>query len=211
MPLYPEAGAKSEMRGIELSPGLDRIVANIGQVPPDLFAQTCQQIASQLQGCTQGVDVTEIHETYQKAGVPLDYEALQEIIKLLSFDFRSAAKKNLTAEQLVAKLSQSSSVWNKSALQVVHKLWSEQGALVHSYQEAQIMMSVGQLVDVQWKLGMAVSSDSCRSLNSPYVSMLLKIAETSGQISTKCFEMTVPQFQNLFRQFKEIAAVLETV
>ncbi|KPP70243.1 COMM domain-containing protein 6-like [Scleropages formosus] len=157
------------------------------------------------------IPVVLFMQTYQKAGVPLDYEALQEIIKLLSFDFRSAAKKNLTAEQLVAKLSQSSSVWNKSALQVVHKLWSEQGALVHSYQEAQIMMSVGQLVDVQWKLGMAVSSDSCRSLNSPYVSMLLKIAETSGQISTKCFEMTVPQFQNLFRQFKEIAAVLETV
>ena len=42
---------------------------------------------------------------------------------------------------------------------------------------------------------MAVSSDTCRSLNSPFVSMLLKIAEPSGLISHKSFEMTIPQFQ----------------
>uniref|UniRef100_A0A8C8K8K4 TBC1 domain family member 4 n=1 Tax=Oncorhynchus tshawytscha TaxID=74940 RepID=A0A8C8K8K4_ONCTS len=51
------------------------------------------------------------------------------------------------------------------------------------------------LVDMQWKLGMAVSSDTCRSLNSPHVSLLLKIADTSGQISQRSFEMTIAQFQ----------------
>lgn len=57
-----------------------------------------------------------------------------------------------------------------------------------------------QLVDMQWKLGMAVSSDTCRSLNSPYVSLRLKILEPSGQICHKSFEMTVPQFQVLMLQ-----------
>nr|XP_015219989.1 PREDICTED: COMM domain-containing protein 6 isoform X2 [Lepisosteus oculatus] len=73
------------------------------------------------------------------------------------------------------------------------------------------MINIGQLVDLQWKLGMAVSSDTCRSLNYPYVSMTLKIADTTGQLLSKSFEMTVPQFQNFFRQFREMAAVLETV
>uniref|UniRef100_A0A7N6AYG9 TBC1 domain family member 4 n=1 Tax=Anabas testudineus TaxID=64144 RepID=A0A7N6AYG9_ANATE len=50
-------------------------------------------------------------------------------------------------------------------------------------------------VDMQWKLGMAVSSDTCRSLNSPYVCLLLKIVEPSGNICQRSFEMTVPQFQ----------------
>ncbi|KAM8922784.1 COMM domain-containing protein 6 isoform 1-T1 [Lycaon pictus] len=68
-----------------------------------------------------------------------------------------------------------------------------------------------QLVDFQWKLGMAVSSDSCRSLKYPYVAVLLKVADHSGQVKNKCFEMTIPQFQNFYRQFKEIAAVIETV
>uniref|UniRef100_A0A7N9AL34 TBC1 domain family member 4 n=1 Tax=Mastacembelus armatus TaxID=205130 RepID=A0A7N9AL34_9TELE len=52
-----------------------------------------------------------------------------------------------------------------------------------------------KLVDIQWKLGMAVSSDTCRSLNSPYVSLLLKIVEPSGHICQRSFEMTIPQFQ----------------
>ncbi|PNJ73264.1 COMMD6 isoform 4 [Pongo abelii] len=67
------------------------------------------------------------------------------------------------------------------------------------------------LVDFQWKLGMAVSSDTCRSLKYPYVAVMLKVADHSGQVKTKCFEMTIPQFQNFYRQFKEIAAVIETV
>uniref|UniRef100_A0A8C1SKW6 TBC1 domain family member 4 n=1 Tax=Cyprinus carpio TaxID=7962 RepID=A0A8C1SKW6_CYPCA len=48
---------------------------------------------------------------------------------------------------------------------------------------------------IQWKLGMAVSSDTCRSLNSPFISVLMKIADTSGEMSFKSFEMTVQQFQ----------------
>ncbi|XP_055004705.1 COMM domain-containing protein 6 isoform X2 [Boleophthalmus pectinirostris] len=73
------------------------------------------------------------------------------------------------------------------------------------------MLSIGQLVDMQWKLGMAVSSDTCRSLNSPYVMVMLKVADPSGQICQKSFEMTIPQFQNLHTHFKDIAAVMETV
>ncbi|XP_064349149.1 COMM domain-containing protein 6 isoform X2 [Camelus dromedarius] len=68
-----------------------------------------------------------------------------------------------------------------------------------------------KLLDFQWKLGMAVSSDSCRSLKYPYVAVMLKVADDSGQVKKKSFEMTIPQFQNFYRQFKEIAAVIETV
>ncbi|CAL8342970.1 unnamed protein product [Boreogadus saida] len=125
--------------------------------------------------------------------------------------FRSAGKSNLSAGDLVSKLEEGCTKWPKASLQVVHKLWTEQGPLVHSQQEVQALLSIGQLVDMQWKLGMAVSSDTCRSLNSPFVSVLLKIVEPSGQISQKSFEMTIPQFQNFHKQFKEMAAVLETV
>uniref|UniRef100_A0A8C2YKA6 COMM domain-containing protein 6 n=1 Tax=Chinchilla lanigera TaxID=34839 RepID=A0A8C2YKA6_CHILA len=68
-----------------------------------------------------------------------------------------------------------------------------------------------ELIDLQWKLGMAVSSDSCRSLKYPYVAVMLKVADHSGHVKNKSFEMTIPQFQNFYRQFKEIAAVIETV
>ncbi|KAJ8253386.1 hypothetical protein GJAV_G00212350 [Gymnothorax javanicus] len=199
------------MPGLESASDVDKIVENLGSLPTDLFAETCQRILSQLQGQLQAVDVAEISERFQKAGVRLDPGAVEEMTKLLSYHFRSAAKSSLTAEQLVSRLCASSSKWLKPSLQVLHKLWSEQGNLICSHQGELPMTSVGQVVDVQWKLGMAISSDSCRSLNSPYVTLLLKIADTSGQISSKSFEMTIPQFQNFFKQFKEMAAVLETI
>uniref|UniRef100_A0A4W5KNX0 COMM domain-containing protein 6 n=1 Tax=Hucho hucho TaxID=62062 RepID=A0A4W5KNX0_9TELE len=225
--------------------GVDKTVENIGRLPPDLLAETCQQILSHLQGQVRGVDSAEISDVsqhistvpsfhslnltiftlsdfvtcflpfsvqkFQRAGIRLDQDALQEVVQFLFLTFRSIEKNNLSADVLVARLAEGSSKWSKAALQVLHRLWSDQGTLVNTHQESQAMLSIGQLVDMQWKLGMAVSSDTCRSLNSPYVSLLLKIADTSGQISQRSFEMTIAQFQNFYRQFKEMAAVLETV
>ncbi|XP_032982567.1 COMM domain-containing protein 6-like [Rhinolophus ferrumequinum] len=68
-----------------------------------------------------------------------------------------------------------------------------------------------QLLDFQWKLGMAVSLDSCRSLKYPKVAVTLKVGERSSQVQNKSFEMTIPPFQNFYRQFKEIAAIIETL
>lgn len=40
-----------------------------------------------------------------------------------------------------------------------------------------------------------MSSDSCRSLKYPYVMVTLTVADPSGQITDKSFEMTIPQFK----------------
>ncbi|MBN3308208.1 COMD6 protein, partial [Amia calva] len=152
-----------------------------------------------------------LEQRLQNAGIRLDLAALEKIIHMVLFIFRTAAKNNLSSEQLVTELSERSSKWSKQSLQVIHKLWNEQGKLVLVHQDTKAMINVGKLVDLQWRLGMAVSSDTCRSLNYPYVSMTLKVADSAGQLSIKSFEMTIPQFQNFFRQFKEMAAVLETV
>ncbi|XP_062313660.1 COMM domain-containing protein 6 [Osmerus eperlanus] len=199
------------MPGLEPSSGVERIVENIAKFPPELFAQTCQRILTHLQGQTRGVDTAEISDRFQNAGIRLDQDALEEVIRFLLLTFRSAGKSNLSGAALVSRLGEGCIRWPPASLQVLQQLWSEQGALVHTQQEAQAMLGIGQLVDMQWKLGMAVSSDTCRSLNSPYVSLLLKLANTSGLITQRSFEMTVPQFQNFYRQFKEMAAVLETV
>ncbi|CAK6959143.1 COMM domain-containing protein 6 [Scomber scombrus] len=195
----------------EESHGVNRVVDSISRLSSDLFTESCQHILTYLQGQTGGVDSAKIHDRLQRAGVTLDHEAQQGMIRFLLLTFRSAGKSNLSGDELVSKLEEGSNKWPKASLQVVHKLWSEHGALVHAQQEMQDMLSIGQLVDMQWKLGLAMSSDTCRSLNSPFVSLMLKIAEPSGQISQRCFEMTIPQFQNFHKQVKEMAAVMETV
>ncbi|XP_029386449.1 COMM domain-containing protein 6 [Echeneis naucrates] len=194
----------------ELS-GTNKLVDSICRLSPDLLADACQHILIYLQGQTRGVDSAEISDRFRRAGVRLDHEILQDIARFFLLTFRSAGKDNLSGDDLVLKLEEGSNKWSKASLQVLHRLWSEHGASVHAQQQVQAMLSIGQLVDIQWKLGMAVSSDTCRSLNSPYVTLLLKIVEPSGQIYQRSFEMTIPQFQNFHKQFKEMAAVMETV
>jgi len=52
-----------------------------------------------------------------------------------------------------------------------------------------------QLVDMQWSLGMSMASSNCRNLNSPFVTVLLKVAQSSGTITERSFEMSLPEFK----------------
>ncbi|XP_067842633.1 COMM domain-containing protein 6 isoform X2 [Heptranchias perlo] len=192
-------------------PGFDNAVERISKLPQDLFAEVCQQIMLHLQCKTPGVNALEVAERLQTAGVELDLEATKELIHVISLFFRSAAQSNMSAEELIVKLTDSSSKWSKQVLQVIRHVWNEQGKQIVTPEDAKHMLTVGQLVDLQWKLGMAVSSDSCRSLNYPYVTMMLKVADSSGEIISRSFEMTIPQFQNFSKQFREVAAVLDMV
>lgn len=198
------------MPAAELS-GSSKVVELICRLPPRAFSEICLHILTYLSGRSTGVDTAELSNTLSNASITLNFEDLQSITRYLLLTFRYAGNHSLSPENLISKLEEGNSRWTKSVLQVIHKLWSEHGTEVKLQQEAKGMLSIGQLVDVQWKLGMAVSSDTCRSLNSPYVTLMLKVADASGHIRQKSFEMTIQQFQNLHSQFKDIAAVMETV
>ncbi|XP_053869229.1 COMM domain-containing protein 6 [Malaclemys terrapin pileata] len=180
-------------------------------IPKDLFAELCERIIQHLHCQIAGVNTVELCQRLQTAGVEMKVADLAKIINVVSFLFGTAAKNNLSAEELSTGLGNAISMLPKHAVQVIRHIWNEQGKSIIMSEDARNMATVGQIIDIQWKLGMAVSSDSCRSLKYPYVTMTLKVAEPSGQIMSKSFEMTVPQFQDFFRHFKEIAAVLETV
>ncbi|XP_041358654.1 COMM domain-containing protein 6-like [Gigantopelta aegis] len=72
-------------------------------------------------------------------------------------------------------------------------------------------VDVGQLIDMKWKLGMAVSSDECKHLNSPYITLMMTVTDSSGKVGNHSLEMTTAQFFNFSRQLKDIAALMETV
>ncbi len=44
---------------------------------------------------------------------------------------------------------------------------------------------------MEWKLGVAMSSSTCRSLNAPYLTLQLRL----GQENTHTLDMTLPEFQ----------------
>ncbi|NWH70466.1 COMD6 protein, partial [Piaya cayana] len=176
-----------------------------------LFSLQCEQIIQHLNHTIPGVNTAELCQRMQTSGIEINVGDLEKIANIISFLFSTAARNSLSTEELVTTLGNAVSTLPKHAVQVIRHVWNERGKSINVSEDSRSMATVGQFVDIKWKLGVAVSSDSCRSLKYPYVTVMLKVADPSGQITDKSFEMTIPQFQNFFRQFKEMAAVLETV
>ncbi|NXY48370.1 COMD6 protein, partial [Ceuthmochares aereus] len=183
----------------------------INLMPQDFFAELCEQIIQHLNHKIPGVNTAELCQRMQTSGIEINAGDLEKIANVISFLFSTAARNSLSTEELVTTLGNAVSTLPKHAVQVIRHVWNERSKSISVSEDARSMATVGQFVDIKWKLGVAVSSDSCRSLKYPYVTVMLKVADPSGQITDKSFEMTIPQFQNFFRQFKEMAAVLETV
>jgi hypothetical protein len=55
-------------------------------------------------------------------------------------------------------------------------------------------MSVGSLVGFDWKMGVAVKSNKCEQLNTPFVAINLRVADPNNVISDHAFELTIPEF-----------------
>ncbi|XP_051479057.1 COMM domain-containing protein 6 isoform X1 [Apus apus] len=183
----------------------------ISLIPQDFFAELCEHIIQHLNHKIPGVNAAELCQRIQTSGVEISVGDLAKIANIISFLFSTAARNNLSTEELMITLGNAVSTLPKHVLQVIRHVWNEQGKSISVSEDARNVAAAGQFVDMKWKLGVAMSSDTCRSLKYPYVTVTLKVADPSGQIRDKTFEMTVPQFKNFFRQFKEMAAVLETV
>ncbi|KAM8977489.1 COMM domain-containing protein 6 [Pelodytes ibericus] len=182
----------------------------IRPLPPDLFAELCQQSVQHLLGQSVGVDQAILCKRFTTSGVEINVEKLKNIVNAVTSLFSTAAKHKLSCDELLSTISSGNRL-PKPILQVIRHVWNEEGKRLSEVEAARDLVPVGQVVDFQWKIGMAVSSDSCRSLNHPYATLVLKVADYSGQVTSKVIEMTIPEFKNFYRQFKEMSTVLETV
>ena len=48
---------------------------------------------------------------------------------------------------------------------------------------------------MDWTLGVALSSSSCRTLNTPHLNLQLRVAENRDEVKTKNIEMSLSEFQ----------------
>ncbi|XP_070553177.1 COMM domain-containing protein 6-like [Ptychodera flava] len=190
--------------------GFTIAVETINGIPQDILAELCRDVLLFLQYRLGTVNVGDFHSKLENVESNFSKDAVQGAINALTFIFRSAAIAKVSADVLGRELK-GTLAWNDTSLTVVKHLWAEQGQTLMSSETAQQMLNIGQLVDMEWKLGLALSSDSCRSLNSPYVAMTMTVADPSGHHITRTFEMTIPEFQNFHKQMKEMASILETV
>jgi hypothetical protein len=59
-------------------------------------------------------------------------------------------------------------------------------------------------------MGVSMSSNYCKSLGNPHVTLLLSVSANSGQSKSYSVEMSLSQFQNFAQQLREMSSILET-
>lgn len=190
--------------------GFGEAVTYLNSMPQDVVAEVCQEVLAFLSYKKGSLEVAPFVAKLEAAGVEASMESVRGSANALSYLFRSAAKAKISADELSKELS-SSLAWSDSNIAAIKHIWNQQGRTLMSPELADYVLGVGKLVDLKWKLGVAMSSNNCRNLNSPFVTISLKVADPSGQVQERSFEMTVPQFRNFSKQLKAMAAVLETV
>jgi hypothetical protein len=142
-----------------------------------------------------------------RASLPIPINT-QNCINALIFIFKSAASEKASVEDFTAEVK-GSSLFKKECAAVLREVWRSEGSALLS--QTQAPLSVGELVSMDWKVGVATSSSDCKSLNAPYVSLQLKVSESQGQAKTHNVEMSLPEFQNFATQLREMSNALETV
>jgi len=68
----------------------------------------------------------------------------------------------------------------------------EGGRVVASEEEE---VGIGRLVDVKWKFGVSTCSNTCKNLNSPFVSLLLTVSDQDGNLSTHSMNLPLQEFK----------------
>ncbi|XP_064404165.1 COMM domain-containing protein 6-like [Halichondria panicea] len=180
--------------------GFSSAVESLNTLPQGLLAELCGDVMAFLQ-FRAGFISTEHYEISFSSLNPRP--KVKEIINALTFVFRSAGVARVSADELVAQLK-ASLEWSDTVLAVLRHVWKEEGpALIAMPTHT---LSVGQLLSMEWKLGVAMSSSTCRSLNAPYLTLQLRL----GQENTHTLDMTLPEFQNFASQLKDMASTLET-
>ncbi|XP_014681960.1 PREDICTED: COMM domain-containing protein 6-like [Priapulus caudatus] len=185
----------------------------LNKCPGNIINEICQAVISELHAPIDEVCVTAICQKCHQLGSKLTSTDIQMASSALQFLFRSSAKTGVTAEELVKNLKWSMS-WSDVAISVIGSVWDEHSGQIkmHSLRDCvQCETSVSKLIDLQWKLGIAMASDSCRNLGAPYVTVILKLADSSGKVKQMIFEMSIPKFTDFSRRLGEMATVMETM
>ena len=69
----------------------------------------------------------------------------------------------------------------------------------------------GQLVDFKWKFGISLCSDTCKSIQTPYISVTFAVKDLNGQVKYHDAELTYNEFQNLYQSFKNIQLSIDSL
>ena len=205
------------------SAAVDTLNAAAASAAANVFEQLVGAVFDFLQARQGVISVAEYQQKFATAGIDLTAKQVQSGVNAVEYVCRGARQHCATPEALFTALQTRTEFVNaaaeaftrryeasaanaaKEAALAVGETSTMTGAASASWKG----LSMGQFVSMDWKIGLAVSSSHCDNLNSPYVSLLLKVAHRDGHTTQHPFELSVPEFMEFRKVFKGVGKVLQ--
>merc|ERR1712167_57470 len=103
-------------------------------------------------------------------------------------------EEKMAADALATVLSTYTSL-QATASTVLQTCWQSKGETLVKTDAVREMLKVGQLMDVDWRVGVALESSECKDLREPYVTLVFQVGSDASTIESETVELSVAQFQ----------------
>jgi hypothetical protein len=177
-------------------------------LPAPLRAQLAADVLHAAVGKGAAVSASEsVRTALNVHSHVVSQDDMQSALNALHFVFRTALSSALDAEAL-ARALHSASDFSAEAREQIVKVWASEAA--GRKPQTHDAPKLGQLVGIDWKLGVGVASSHCAALRAPFVSLRLRIADAQGHVSHQAVEVSLREFRDLLRSFQQMATQLDS-
>ncbi|KAJ5079880.1 comm domain-containing protein [Anaeramoeba ignava] len=185
--------------------GFDTAIYLINKIPQNILLHLSSQAIQAIQYKSTIPKCNEIQEELNKNNVSLEENEVKTLIHAILMIFREAAlKEDLTEQEFYQFLSKNTFIKSETNT-ILATFWKEKRL---SIEKSRIPI-VGKIVDFQWKLGVSFESSHCVDLSQAFVSILMKVANQDNVVSVYSFEMTISEFENMFKSFEQMLEMLD--
>lgn len=181
----------------------------LNQFPVLFLEQLATEAVRYLHANAGVVQAVEYQRNLKAEHVKLSVAECQYAINAMLYLMSGVIKAKLSPKNFARGLVMYTGL-NPPAVEVIAKVWSEQGEAMLT-PEAQKDLHIGELRSLEWKLGVTVASSSCSALNSPFVSMVARVADPDGRIASRAFELTVSEFLEMAQQFEDMSDLMSAL
>lgn len=183
-------------------------ISKLSSVPHTILRDVVLEVLKFLSQEKSFIDLKFLREKAEATTEKIwSEECLQAIVNQVIHIVRVTDKLNLEKDSVATYLKKT----HQLPVDIISLITSaHRGKENLSSNEIQAV-DLGQVVDIQWKAGVSISSKNCKTLNCPFVTISLTLVLPGGKKCNKTFEMSITEFQNFHEQLLEMAAVLATV
>lgn len=144
-----------------------------------------------------------------------DEAQLGSAINALAFCFSQAKQYDLSAEEFNTSLKAKTDFAKAVRICLATALNERDQVAAKEAKEdteepATKTLQLARVVDMQWKLGVGVSSSNCEALHTPFVTLVLTLADSRGRRQSHTLEMNLTQFKQFKKSFQDLSTALDS-